>query len=195
MRLIISYPRSCPGSFQCCLSRRDRSARYHDSSREVATMDAVDLIATLSTPLTSTLYEIHSLPLEVAWLQLRADLAGDVPADRLRSHFRGKLLYTLRSSDPAASLSGETRERANQERKSRQVRLLSAAREFDLVELEPDDLVPELLAAIPPQRRLISWRGGPCDGFQLRSIFDRLAATPAHSYCLVPAAAKAGDGL
>lgn len=150
-------------------------------------MDAVDLIATLPAPLTSTLREIENLPPEVAWLQVRADLAGDVPAHRLRSRFAGKLLYTLRTRRQGADFQGTDRER--------RARLLAAAREFDLVELESGDLSPELLAAIPPQRRLLSWRGGPCDALALRSIFERLAAIPAHSYCLATTAAKASDGL
>ena len=150
-------------------------------------MAAVAVVAALATPLTPTLREIEDLPQGVTWLQVRADLAGDVSVNRLRAHFGGRLLYTLRTSRQGANFHGTERER--------HARLLSAAQEFDLVELESDDLFPDLLAAIPPQRRLISWRGAHCDVFTLRSIFERLAAIPAHSYCLTTAATKASDGL
>jgi 3-dehydroquinate dehydratase/shikimate dehydrogenase len=72
---------------------------------------------------------------------------------------------------------------------------MSAAREFDLVELESTDLLPDLLEAIPPQQRLISWRGAQSDVFVLRSIFENLAATPAHSYCITTTSTKASDGI
>jgi len=72
---------------------------------------------------------------------------------------------------------------------------VSAAQEFDLVELESDDLFPDLLEAIPPQRRLISWRGAHCGAFTLRSIFERLAAIPAYSYCITTMATRTSDGL
>jgi len=150
-------------------------------------MDAVDLIATLAAPISPTLREMEDLPQGVTWLQVRADLAGDIPANRLRSHFGGKLLYTLRSQRQGADYPGGELER--------HARLVSAAREFDLVELEADDLSPGLLSAIPPHRRLICWRGEPCDAFTLHSTFERLAAIPAHSYCLTTKAAKASDGL
>jgi 3-dehydroquinate dehydratase / shikimate dehydrogenase len=150
-------------------------------------MAAVAVVATLATPLTPTFREIKDLPQSVTWLQVRADLTGDVPANRLRSHFSGKLLYTLRTARQGANFQGTERER--------QARLLAAAREFDLVELESDDLFPDLLKAIPPQQRLISWRGAHRDVFKLRSIFQRLAAIPAYSYCLTTAATRASDGL
>ena len=150
-------------------------------------MAAVAVVATLTTPLSPALREIEDLPKEITWLQVRADLAGDVSVSRLRSHFGGKLLYTLRASRREGHSQGTERQR--------HARLLSAAQEFDLVELESDDLLPDLLDAIPPQRRLISWRGAQTDVFTLRSTFKRLAAIPACSYCLTTSATKARDGL
>ena len=150
-------------------------------------MAATAVVATLTTPPPPALREIEALPSGVSWLQLRADLAGDVSVNRLRCHFGGRLLYTLRSSRQAGNFQGP--------RRQRHARLLSAAQEFDLVELESDDLSPDLLEAIPPQRRLISWRGAHCDVLTLGSIFERLAAIPAQSYCLTTTSTKASDGL
>jgi 3-dehydroquinate dehydratase / shikimate dehydrogenase len=150
-------------------------------------MATVAMVATLATPLATALREIEDLPREVSWLQVRADLAGDIPARRLRSAFAGGLLYTLRTSRPSAGFSCSDRER--------HARLSSAAQEFDLVELESDDLIPDLLATIPPRRRLISWRGPHCDVYELRSIFERLATVPAHSYFMSTTATRTRDGL
>src|SRR5712691_107794 len=150
-------------------------------------MAAVAVVATLATPLTPTLREIENLPQGVTWLQVRADLTGDITAKRLRSRFGGKLLYTLRTSCQGAH--------SEDTKRHRHARLLSAAQEFDLVELETEDLRPDLLAAIPPQQRLISCRSAHGDVFSLRSIFERLAAIPAYSYCLTTTAIKARDGL
>src|SRR5258708_13946409 len=136
-------------------------------------MDAVDLIGTLVEPLTPTLREIEELPEAVTWLQVRADLAGDISANRLRSRFGGKMLYSLRRERQGAGFQGTERER--------HARLLSAAREFDLVELEPEDLFPDLLSAIPAHRRLISWRGGHGPVSPLRSTPPPPRATPARS--------------
>lgn len=59
-------------------------------------MDPVALVATISTP--QAAMEISKAPEAVSWLQLRADLAGEIPAEWLRTHFDGKLLYTFRST-------------------------------------------------------------------------------------------------
>src|SRR5437764_633960 len=58
-------------------------------------MDAVALVAALTTPHCAA--EIQEFPKAVAWLQIRSDLIGDIPADWLRSYFPGKLLYTLQT--------------------------------------------------------------------------------------------------
>src|ERR1700682_1336855 len=115
-------------------------------------MAKVVLVATLTAPLSSDLHEIRKLPDAVTCLQVRADLIGDVPVSRLRSHFSGELLYTLRGSRSGWSFYGPPLER--------QQRILSAAQDYDLVELEADsDLSSTLLAAITASRRLISWSG------------------------------------
>jgi 3-dehydroquinate dehydratase/shikimate dehydrogenase len=149
-------------------------------------MDSVALVATITTP--QAALEIDKVPDAVSWLQIRADLIGDIPADWLRSHFPGRLLYTLRSCGAGGKF-----DRSKVERRQR---LISAARDYDLVELEADaDLVPELLDAIPADKRMIVWRGDSCTSGQLHSRFHQMDGIPARCYGVLPKAEKASDGL
>ena len=106
--------------------------------------------------------ELASLPAEVNCLELRADLAGDLDPDWLRARFPGTLLYSLRSaaSGGAARLSES----------ARRDRLIRAGAGHDLVELEGErDLTREIVSAIPPHRRVISWHGLACPASSLAS--------------------------
>jgi len=97
------------------------------------------------------------------WLELRADLAGDIDGAHLRSQTPATLLYTLRG------VIAERRER-----------LLRAAASFDLIDLERADLDDTLLLQrIRPERRVITWRG------RVRTMDDLDAAL--HSIRRVPA--------
>jgi len=124
----------------------------------------------------------------VDWLEVRADLVGDLDAARLAQAFAGKLLYTLRSRAEGGAFEGSPQRRKK--------RLLEAAARFDLVDLEAArDLSPEVLKAVPPEKRLISWHG-PAAGFEgLKATFERMAGEPAAFYKLVPTAAQPGDEL
>ena len=149
-------------------------------------MDAVELVAAVTMPPSAG--TIREIPASINWLQIRSDLIGDIPADWLRSHFPGRLLYTLRTCS-----SGGRFDRSNEER---QRRLIAAARDYDLVELEADaDLRPELLSAVPPVRRMLVWRGEAAECGQLRSCFQRLSAVPARYYCMITSATRTSDGL
>lgn len=67
---------------------------------------------------------------------------------------------------------------------------------YDRVDLEADrDLAPDVLAAIPPERRILSWHGAATDLAGLRSRFAHLAQTPAAFYKLVPTALHSGEDL
>jgi 3-dehydroquinate dehydratase / shikimate dehydrogenase len=147
---------------------------------------AVDLVSVVTTPVSAA--EIHYVPASVSWLQIRSDLIGDIPADWLRSHFSGHLLYTLRTH-----LSGGRFDRSNEER---QQRLITAASSYDLVELEAEsDLCSELLDAIPPGKRMLVWRGPAASVESLESQFRRLSQCPARYYCMILSAADTSDGL
>jgi len=112
------------------------------------------------------------------WLELRAGSAGDVDADWLRSTFNGTLLYSSSSHDP-----------------DRQTRLLRAARTFDLVALELDDLTPEVLESIPAERRVLSMEPGVVSLEQLRPIAAAMTRVPARLYRIAIHAEESGDEL
>src|SRR4051794_25972821 len=85
-------------------------------------------------------------------LEVRADVIGDIDPGALRQHVPGDLVYSLRSTASGGGFAG------GQEQRGR--RLLNALRRYALVELEDGgDTTPEILAAIPPHRRLVSWHG------------------------------------
>ncbi|HEY0157952.1 MAG TPA: shikimate dehydrogenase [Thermoanaerobaculia bacterium] len=98
------------------------------------------------------------------WLELRGDRVDDADAAWLRARFGGTLLFSLRAHGP-----------------DRQAQLLRAAAAYDLVDLEPDDVTPELLAAIPPERRVIT--------------ADRITDVAARLHRVVIHAAESGDEL
>jgi 3-dehydroquinate dehydratase / shikimate dehydrogenase len=143
------------------------------------------LIATLTTPLTP---ELAAGLDGVEWLEVRADVLGDLDPEPLRRLFPGKLLYTLRSRAEGGFFEGSP------ERRKR--RLLEAAGRYDRVDLEAArDLSPELLTAVPRALRLISWHGPASDVEALEACFARMAAAEAALYKLVPWAVQPGEAL
>lgn len=121
-------------------------------------------------------------------LEVRADLVGDVEPSWLRRHFRGELLYNLGSRQRGGAFAGGDEER--------RTRLLAAAEKYDVVDLEDDrDLRPELLAAIPPQRRRLSWHGPQTDVAALRDRLSRMVAVGARLYLVAPAITRAEQAL
>ena len=108
---------------------------------------------------------------------MRADLAGDLDARELREHFGGALTYSLRSTNAGGAGDASPEER--------RARLLAAAADYDLIEIEhPGDAVRELLDRVPPEKRLIAWRGTAAGLEQLRSRFALVAETAARRYQL-----------
>jgi 3-dehydroquinate dehydratase/shikimate dehydrogenase len=132
--------------------------------------------------------ELSSLPACVKWLEVRGDLAEDLDGSGLRSRFSGKLIYTLRSSAEFGHFDGTD--------EARHRRLLRAAKTYDVIDLEGErDLVPELLSAIPANRRMISWSGPAVDCAGLNQRLSALSAVPALFYRLVPHSTQSGDEL
>lgn len=151
-------------------------------------MREVTLIASLLAPPAPDGRELTALPECVRWLEVRADLASDIDAGWLRSRFKGGLIYALRRRAAGGNFAGSPAERHE--------RLLNAAGDYDLIELDAeDDLTARLLEAIPPRRRLISWHGGAYNAEELAARFGRMAAYEARLYKLVTTAVRAGDGL
>lgn len=151
-------------------------------------MPEATLVAVLAKPPSPSGQEIVDLPPAVRWLQVRADRAGDLDPQWLRDRFSGELLYTLRSSTEGGAF-----ESVNG---NRPARLLAAARGYDLVELEADrDLTPDLLAALPADRRLLSWHGPQASLAELRQRWRRLASVAARLYQVTPQAREPGDAM
>jgi 3-dehydroquinate dehydratase/shikimate dehydrogenase len=149
-------------------------------------METATLVASLMTPPSPGGEEFAALPETVRWLEVRADLVGDVDPDWLRGRFRGQLLYTLRSQVEAGNF--------NSTQPARRERLLKAARQYDLIDLEGErDLPPDLLAEIPPEKRLISWHGQAAGVHELGKKFEKLSAVAARFYRLVVTARQASD--
>src|SRR5262249_51529070 len=138
---------------QPCLTQRCSSAT------------SVELVATLDEPGLSHGRLLRDIPDEVSWLQVRADCTGDIPVSRLRQEFNGKLLYSLESAASPTASSG-----ADQDRRRR---LIAAASEgYDLVELDHErDIHADVLDAIRPEQRLVSWRGTATNASELISQF------------------------
>jgi len=149
-------------------------------------MDSVQAVAAVASPPSAD--AIKKLPEAVSWLQVRADLTGDVPAAWLRNHFPGNLLYSLRSRSCGGTFDGSWNERRD--------RLMAASSGYDLIELEAEsDLSPEMLECIPPEQRLIFQRTPACSASQLGACFAQMASTPARFYYLASVSSKTSDGL
>jgi 3-dehydroquinate dehydratase/shikimate dehydrogenase len=146
------------------------------------------LVATLTIPPSADGRELATLPEAVQWLEVRADLVGDLSPDWLRSHFPGRLLYTLRSRVEGGA--------GTDSRQERRARLLEAAPYYDLIDLEGErDPEPDLLQAIPPYKRLLSWHGPATDACGLKERCVQLSTVAARLYRLVPRAEQPGDAL
>lgn len=149
-------------------------------------MAEASLIATLSNPPTAR--ELSALPQSVKCLEVRADLVGDLNPEWLRNHFRGQLLYTLRSRDEGGADASPIDQRLR--------RLRAAAHVYDQIDLQGrTDLVPDLLDTIPSAKRLISWQGEAAGVAQLQNRFRELSAVSARLYKLVTRTQSIADEL
>lgn len=145
------------------------------------------LVATLTTPPDEDGAELRRLT-DVGYLEVRADLVGDLDPDWLRDRFAGGLIYTLRSRAEG----GE----AEASKGGRRQRLTAAAERFDLVDLEAQrDTGHELTRAVPVEKRLLSWHGPIRSLDSLRRRAEQMTETPARFYKLIPAARQDGDAL
>lgn len=132
--------------------------------------------------------ELQATPAGLAVLEVRADLVGEVDAEWVRSHFPGRLLYTLRSKAEGGAFAGSAEERAR--------RLAAAGAGYDFVDLEGErDLVPAVLQAVPTEKRVVSWHGHVPDLQALLDRFERIATVPARFYKIVTAPRAAGEEL
>src|SRR6185436_19764308 len=134
-------------------------------------MPQPSLIAILSNPPSPDGAELTALSDAVEWLEVRADLLGDIDPDWLRSHFKGRLLYALRTPDVLLN---------------RLERLKTAARFYDRIELEAEtDLFEELFHAVPVEKRLVSWYGSVASLSALLDRFAQISSVPAAVYKII----------
>ena len=130
------------------------------------------LIATLLEPPSPDGAELTALPDAVDMLEVRADRVGNIDPEWLRSHFKGRLLYSFRAEDA-----------------NRRERLQNAAQFYDRVELEIDaDVSEELLTIVPAEKRLLSSYGKVQNVSQLNDRFAHLSSVPAAAYKIVTTA-------
>ncbi len=128
------------------------------------------------------------IPDSVNVLEVRDDLGQSISASWLRGRFAGKLLYSLQSQSEGGRGAGAS--------SARHLALIQAARAYDMVRLDADcDLRPEVLAAVPPEKRFISWHGPSGDMAYLRSVFQRISSVPACMYSLVMQGSGLRDGV
>lgn len=140
-------------------------------------MAHTSLVATLLAPPSPDGTDLTELPDNVEWLEVRADAVGEIDPDWLRNHFKGRLLYSLRTQD------------GHDQFANRAQRLKAAARLYDRIELEAaTDISEELLETIPPEKRLLSWYGRVNDLSELQARFEQLTSVPAGIYKLVTTA-------
>ncbi len=141
-------------------------------------MASVELVATLTNPLSPTGSKLSELASSVSWTEIRADLIGEPDVNQLCHWFPGQLLYTLRSQENGGAYEGSLFQRHQ--------RLLEAARTYDLIDLEfPLDCTLELLDRIPPQQRLISWHGVPANLDALQEQAKQMFLVNARYYKVV----------
>lgn len=125
----------------------------------------------------------------IGFVEIRADVIGHRPDyEHLSKFHSASLLYALRSQEEGGFFQGTPDER--------KALLIEASKYCDLIELEgARDLQPEILEAIPPEKRIISWHGLSCSVLELEKKLKYFDKTPAQWYRLVPQASKSGDGL
>src|SRR5262245_43394056 len=115
-------------------------------------MQKAKVIASLDHAGLSGALELPPIPEAVDYLEIRADLLGEVSSDWLEERFSGRTIFALRSEHQGGRSGASDQERAE--------RICRAAKRYDLVELEIDrDCSPETLAAIPPDKRIVAWYG------------------------------------
>lgn len=159
----------------------------HQNGARPAGGRSVSIMATLAAPPTDAAGYLKAAYLKhltsaVGYMEVRADLVGDLDPAALRANFPGALVYTLRS----AAAGGGCADPADR----RRARLIAAAGRYDYVDIEaPVDLHPDVLAAIAPDRRVLTWPGPAAPTAPaLRRAFDMLSAIPARLYRMAPRA-------
>lgn len=146
------------------------------------------IVAGLTTVPSSDGKELLAVAHCAEWLEVRADLVGDLDTKWVRERFPGRLIYSLRSSSADGAFEGSAADRAG--------RIRRASESYDLVELESEnDLHTDLPNHVPAERRMLSWYGRPKDYDELVAVFNQLSATPSRFYKMVVEGRRSADAL
>ena len=161
--------------------------------------ERVRLVATLS--YLPGAGELAALPAAVGWLEVRADVAGSPEGEALArlaeraAAAAGGLVYTLRSRAEGGSGPDDPARRAEAIVRAASLEV-GGEPAYALIDLECDrDLHPEVLDAVPADRRLLSWHGPPGTVGELEDRIGEMAVTPAVLYKLVTEARQPGEEL
>lgn len=164
---------------------RERNDPAPAASRQPMS-ERAELVACLTEPPSAEGLELRGL--KAQWLEVRADLVGDVDVDWLRQRFDGRLLFTLRSRAEGG--------RGSCDLESRRQAIERAVPLYDAVDLEADrDLEAETLDLVPAEKRFLSAHVGAVDEAELWQRFHTMSQVPARLYKLVVFAKQAGEEL
>lgn len=130
------------------------------------------LMATLSRA--RLMEELSGLPAETGLVEVQ----DGIDPELVRWRFAGPLVFSTAERGPA-----------------RQERLLDAATKFDFVLLEPADVTGAIKRAIPPKRRIITWRGRAYTLAELRGRLHQVTHVPARWYRLEVDVRHSGEEL
>lgn len=132
------------------------------------------------------LEELSNFSGVVELIEVRADLLEDIDAIKRATNI--PLVYMLRSKEEGGEFDGSLKERHQL--------LIEASYNFDFVELEGErDLTNELLAAIPIEKRRITWRGIPESYTSLLQRVKKYLKIPAHIYKIVATVTNHRDAV
>lgn len=123
------------------------------------------------------------------WIEVLADLDTELDAVELRERCKGRrLLYTLQISEEEGRRPSCLAQRHEALRK--------AADAHDFVTLDGEfDLVPEVLRAVAPEKRIVSWHGEATGPERLESWLGTFIRTPARLYRFAVTPGKLEGGL
>ena len=132
---------------------------------------------------------LKALKEHVEILELRADVIGDrLDFQKLKKFNKLSLIFVLRSKEEGGYFDGGPEERKKA--------LIAASKYCRFIELEgARDLQAEILEAIPPGKRIISWYGSACSVQDLENKLETFDQTEAAFYRIIPNAIKIKDSL
>src|SRR5688572_26158275 len=135
-------------------------------------MSTTLLMAALSR--VSLMEELSALPPETGLLEVPEGIDPELA----RTVFTGPLVFSTATRGTV-----------------RRALLLGAAGKFDFVLLEPEDVTGAVARSIPPEWRIVTWRGAAPTLPALREQLERMTSVPARWYRLEVDVAQSGEEI